>query len=419
MARIMARIISRLCFIQRLPAASMLAVSLLAAGLTAPACSPAPSQTSDTTNRSTGLASSTNTSKAAKPAPPPPPPPPLTPESFVVDKQAWTLDAAPGQIISTLNFKLYTTSDKSFIVDNIPAFLETAFSHYSTSLGPLPRPTDPMEIYLLATRGQWERQTQRFMGDSAGTYLQIQKGGFTYDGRALLYDIGMRDTFAITAHEGWHVYTQSTFKNSLPVYLEEGLATYMEGFRWDTQNVVTPTFFPWANFERFGALRSASRNQRLMPLSKITVSTPQQLIGNDSDLALAYYAQVWALIHFLNEGEGGIHAVNLRRLVSDAASGRLVPTIRKALGDRAASIYAYRRRGVDLLKLYFDKTPDELDAAYQAFILVVVQTGTRQDIWRGRSPIVTPAPATAPPMTKSGQGPDTAAREVVQASPAR
>jgi hypothetical protein len=37
----------------------------------------------------------------------------------------------------------------------------------------------------------------------------------------------------------------------------------------------------------------------------LTRSTPQELIARDANAALFYYAQVWALVHFLNEGEGG------------------------------------------------------------------------------------------------------------------
>lgn len=317
----------------------------------------------------------------------------LPPPSYIVSRQGWTLDMTPGELITTPRFKLYTTSSKPFFIDNMPAFLETAFNHYVTTLGPLPPPTRLMEVYLLDTRAQWENVTIKFMGDSADTYLRIQKGGFTYDGRAILYDIGRRDTFAITAHEAWHVYTQSTFKNSLPVYFEEGLATYMEGFRWDPQNTQKPTFLPWANFERFDQLRWGVRSSKLMPLKEITMSTPQQLIARDPSAALYYYAQAWALIHFLNEGESGIHAANLRKLINDAATGKLVPLIRSQVGDRAAGSYSYRRRGVDLLKLYFDKTPEELEAPYRAFIEQIIQTGTRQQIWRGQSPLAEQAPA--------------------------
>jgi hypothetical protein len=78
------------------------------------------------------------------------------------------------------------------------------------------------------------------MGSDAEVYLKIQRGGFAASGRAILYDIGPRDTFAIAAHEGWHQYTQKSFRAPLTVSFEEGLATYMEGFRWSDDDRTRP-----------------------------------------------------------------------------------------------------------------------------------------------------------------------------------
>jgi hypothetical protein len=310
------------------------------------------------------------------------------------------LDAAAGQVLTTPNYRIYTTSSKEFLLDHMPAFVESAAAHYRSTLGPLPEPRSAMDIYLLDTRPQWERMTEKFMGDQAGTYLRIQKGGFSLDGRAILYDIGRRDTFTITAHEGWHVYTQRTFRHSLPVWLEEGVATYMEGFRWDPGKAASPTFLPWANFERYDQLRWGVRAGKLMTLEDLTRSTPQELIAKDANAALFYYAQVWALVHFLNEGEDGVHREGLRQLIADAATGRLVPRIRRDAGERAASAYSYRRGGVDLLKVYLGRSATDLQPAYAAFMEQIVKTGTRNDIWQGKSPIKDqesqPTPAGSP-----------------------
>ena len=309
---------------------------------------------------------------------------------LVLSSEPWTIESSQGRMITTPSYRVFTTSGKSSITDNIPAFLETALTHYTSALGPLPAPREPLEVYLMDTRAQWEAMTRRFMGEDAGVYLRIQKGGFTSDGRAILYDIGRRDTFAITAHEGWHVYTQRTFRNALPVWLEEGLATYMEGFRWDPSASDRPTFRPWSNFERFDQLRWGVRAGKMMPLEKLVTSTPQDLIADDADAALFYYAQVWALMHFLNEGENGIYKEQLRVLLSDAATGKLVQRIQKELGQRAANSYVYRKRGVDLLNLYFGQTPQAMQPAFDAFLDRVVKTGTRQMIWQGKSPLATP-----------------------------
>ncbi|MBX3381923.1 MAG: hypothetical protein KF864_00275 [Phycisphaeraceae bacterium] len=320
---------------------------------------------------------------------------PLYAAPLVMHAQPWTLEGPDGKLITTNAYRLYTTSTKSFIVDNLPPFLESALAHYTSVLGHLPLPTEPLEVYVMDTRPQWERMTQRFMGEQAHIYLRIQKGGFTSNGRAILYDIGRRDTFAITAHEAWHVYTQRTFKNPLPVWLEEGLATYMEGFRWDTQSEERPRFLPWANFERFDQLRWGVRAGRLMPLDTLVQSTPQQLISDDLNSALFYYAQVWGIVHFLAEGADGKYRAPLFELISDAAHGRLVPRIQREHGGRAASAYLTRKRGVDLFSMYFGVSATAMEAEYQAFVQHITTTGTRQHIWQGLSPLK-PAPTFAP-----------------------
>lgn len=317
---------------------------------------------------------------------------PAAPEAkvLVLSSEAWTVESVEGRLLTLPSYRFFTTSNKSYLTDNMPAFLETALTHYTSALGTLPPPRESMEVYLMDNRSQWEGMTRRFMGEDAGVYLRIQKGGFTSDGRAILYDIGRRDTFAITAHEGWHVYTQRTFRNALPVWMEEGLATYMEGFRWDPSASDRPTFLPWANFERFDQLRRGVRTGSLMPLEKLVSSSPQELIAEDANAALYYYAEVWALIHFLNEAEEGVYSTRLRELIADAATGRLVQRIQKELGQRAASSFVYRKRGVDLFSLYFGKTPKEFQPEFDAFLDRVIKTGTRQQIWQGKSPMATP-----------------------------
>jgi hypothetical protein len=320
---------------------------------------------------------------------------PLYAAPLVLHSQPWTLEGPEGRLITTNAYRLYTTSSKSFIVDNLPPFLESALSHYTSALGHLPLPTEPLEVYVMDTRAQWERMTQRFMGQQAGIYLRIQKGGFTSGGRAILYDIGRRDTFAITAHEAWHVYTQRTFKNPLPVWLEEGLATYMEGFRWETQTEERPRFLPWANFERFDQLRWGVRAGKLMPLETLVQSTPQQLISDDLNSALFYYAQVWSIVHFLVEGADGKYRAPLQELLSDAAHGRLVPRIQREHGGRAASAYSNRKRGVDLFSMYFGVSAQAMEVEYREFVQLITTTGTRQHVWQGISPLK-PAPAFTP-----------------------
>ncbi|MBI1190993.1 MAG: DUF1570 domain-containing protein [Tepidisphaera sp.] len=308
--------------------------------------------------------------------------------SVILNTETWTLEGRAGQVLTTPHYRLFTTIDKSFLLDRMPGFMEAAMGNYTSSLAELPPPAGSLETYLLGNRPQWARVTQRVMGDQAEVYLRIQRGGFAANGKAILYDIGPRDTFAIAAHEGWHQYTQSTFKTRLPTSLEEGLATYMEGFRWERgSGAMTPIFLPWANLERFEQLRDAAADGTLMPLDVILHSTPQELLKDDQTAALTYYAQVWALIHFLNEGEGGAYRGALRMLLTDAARGDLLGKIRAKYGPRAASAYSTRSTGVDLLELYTTHSASELNGAYQAFIERCVRVGSKQLVVQGKSPI--------------------------------
>jgi hypothetical protein len=310
-----------------------------------------------------------------------------SPADVILASEPWTFESATGQLIRTPSYRVYSTASRYSLTRRLPVFLECALIQYTTALCDLPRPKDIMETYVLANRPQWARVTQRFMGQEGEVYLKIQRGGFAARGRAILYDIGPKDTFAIAAHEGWHQYTQTTFRSPLPICFEEGVATLMEGFRWEDSDRTRPRFLPWHNTERFEQLRAAHARGRLIPLAKLVQSSPQEIIDDSGDTALVYYAQVWALMHFLREGEGGMHRSAFERLLRDAAFGELARRIRRDAGSRAASAYAQRRTGSDVFKVYFGRTPEEMEPAYLAFVAHVVRVGARESIVAGRSPV--------------------------------
>ncbi len=307
-------------------------------------------------------------------------------------RSAWTLPseqgpAAEGWVLATDSYRIYTTASGR-IADRLPGFLERALAHYTSTLLPLPMPSKPMDTYFLGTRGQWERVTQRLMGNDAGIYLRIDRGGYSARGRSVFYDIGPRDTFVIAAHESWHQYTQTVFAEALPLSLEEGIATYMEGYRWTGPERTEPEFLPWRNFERFGQLRDTVAGGQVLPVQELLLSSPQDLLGEQgSQAALRYYAQVWALIHFLVEGEGGAYKPALLEMIRDAKDGRLSARVGQALGERAARSVRFGRRGVDVLGVYVGKPSSELDEAYQRFVRDIVKTGAGQRISAGQSPL--------------------------------
>jgi hypothetical protein len=300
--------------------------------------------------------------------------------SPVVTAERWSFAGAPGTLIRTRSYRLFTTAADLTLVDEMPAFLEGALTHYTTAMGPLPRPTLKLDTFLMGDRPQWERLTRLVMGKDADTYLRIERGGFASGGRALLWTIGRHDTLAIAAHEGWHQYTQRTFRDELPAWLEEGIAAYMEGFVPDPAEPPRPIFLGWANTQRFDQLAAAAERRQLVPLRRLVAQTPQALIGQSTEATLTYYAQLWALVHFLRDGEGGTYRGRLEGMVSAAAAGRMKPMIAAKLGRNGTN-------GADAFRAYFGADFDRIGAEYEAFIAAIIAPGARERIERGESPL--------------------------------
>ncbi len=304
----------------------------------------------------------------------------------------WAFEDKTGQLITTPHYRLYTTTDQPMILERMPAFLEAALAHYRSSLSDLPEPPAALESYLLANRPQWARVTQRLMGTRAEPFLRIQRGGFATQGQAVLYDVGIRDTFSLAAHEGWHQYTQRTFQAPLPTWLEEGIASYMEGFRWDPKTSEA-IFQPWNNLERFEQLRQTHAAGQLMSIRELLSTSPQQLLGagrlkqSGADAALTYYAQVWSLVHFLREGADGKYRERFASLLNDAAKGTLNDRLTAAGAADLTRSYMLPRRGVDFLRATMGADMAQFQSEYEAFVDRLVAPGAKQKVVAGESPI--------------------------------
>jgi hypothetical protein len=293
-----------------------------------------------------------------------------------VEKQPWRFAGHDGQIVTTPHYTLYTTLSRHSVVDRLPLFLERGLVQYTTAFGRLPMPESRLVTYLFETRNQWEAKTRQMLPDQAGTFLTLGRGGFTTRGTSVLYYIGRNDTLAIAAHEGWHQYSQSALGNQIPLWLEEGIATYMEGYHSYPDGV--PKFRPWANLERYHTLRRAVRADRMIPLTELLRRTPQSFLADGKTRLLVYYAQVWALVHFLDEGEDGRYRDALRRVLIDASQGRLAGRQRSA--DEG-------RLGPGVITAYFDPDLVAFEKRYLQFVHRIVRTGGRNRIVQGRNPL--------------------------------
>jgi hypothetical protein len=322
--------------------------------------------------------------------------------------EPWSFAGKNGECIDIGTHRVHSTLRDPVIRERMQIFLPTALDHYRTALVPLPTPDEPIEVFLFGSRSEWLAYTRERLPQEAAMYEKIGRGGYTVEGDAVLYDIGRWDTFTIASHEGWHAYTQRVFRHSLPVWLEEGIACYMEGVRGGVDGA-PPTFIPWRNFERYGELRDVVARNRLIPLDELVQGTPQDALANGRTTLLGYYAQVWALVHFLNEGEGGRYRRGLERLLTDAVEGRIAGTLWESsrAGTRNERRMAIGRQvGPAVLREYFAEDLPRISAEYDAFVRAVVARGNGEKIWRGESPLKSvsvAAPATSSSATSSSK----------------
>lgn len=266
-------------------------------------------------------------------------------------------------MIRTPSYRLFTTIADESVRARLPVFIEAAGEQYRGAITPLSPPALALDTYVMSDRDQWESIVTQLLGARSDVVASMNRGGFTLQGRSILYEIGSHDTFVLLAHEGWHQFAQASFKEPLPIWLDEGLATWFEGHRW---NGTTPQFSPRDNPDRMTALRNAARAGTLIRLDQLVSTTPQDWIAKGGDRALTYYAQVWALTRFLIEDSTRREA--LSQVLTLASRGQLRTELSRRVGDRAAGIAMSRRVGSAVLESFVNRDQGALQREYAAFV---------------------------------------------------
>lgn len=316
--------------------------------------------------------------------------------------EPWSFAGSAGVLVQTRHYRVYSTLTDPVLMDRLPGFLEQALEHYRTAFAPagsnerLPAPPSPikLETYVLRTRSQWEDFTRSLAGPSASTLLRIPppRGGYAWGGKGVFYGLGEsgepdRDSihaddhgmFALAAHEGWHQYTQRTFAQPLPAWLEEGLATCMEGSEWvgSAGESVGVRFASSRNPPRLETLRKLARSGKLLRLEELLDTSPSSfLLDGRDDEALEYYAQAWAICRWIDSAPA--MRASLWQLLKDAQAGTLSQAVTTA-AERQAAAQASQpnsrkvsslllRRGPAVFVTYFGNDIDTHERDYRAFV---------------------------------------------------
>lgn len=243
--------------------------------------------------------------------------------------ERWTFGDQSGSMIRTEHFRLFTTVQDSVYQHLLARVLEASHARMAllnpnTQATRLPRQYD---CYVFSTRGQWESYTRARAGSNAPIYLQISAGGYCQEGVFAGYDIGREQTLSVVSHEAWHQYSWFAFKDRLPSWLEEGLATQNEAIEWqsDGEGKLQPVFRPELNWRRFSTLQHAVRNDRLWKLSELLSTHAGQVIKMPQGRIDTYYAQLWSLVLFLEQSPA--YRPRLQSLLADASAGKLAQAL--------------------------------------------------------------------------------------------
>ncbi len=292
-----------------------------------------------------------------------------------------------GLVITTVHYRIYTTLNDILLLQRLTPFMEFAWLNYVDMAGMAggdntAGKNSKLAIYLFVNRPQWESFTRLWAGRQSAEYLKIKSGAYYLNGACVAYNISRYANFSILAHEGWHQFSHVYFKYYLPAWLDEGIATNFEAYKWQNGKVV---FDASRNGNRLKALQVALRTDRLIPLTKLLSMDAGMAISREGNKlnvvdADVYYAQVYALVRFLREYHYGMYRARFYNLLIDARLGKWkLPSVQlkhQAIIAPAKcgnpSRYWNTIIGPLVFKQYFNASASVFEAAYRAFCQSIV-----------------------------------------------
>jgi len=279
------------------------------------------------------------------------------------EREPWTFARSSASKLTTRHYEIYTTMRDEVLVGALPGFVEAAYEHYTQLLPPSRPPAEKMKVFLFASRGEWEAFTRRFAGPRAAVLLKVRNGGYSEGGVSVIEYVRHEITFPLFAHEGFHQYVHHCVNGRLPAWLNEGLAVYCEGQRWGQDGL--RCFDPWYNPLRRNDLATAVLAGRLHRLSRLLQTNAGEMIEGSSQSVATYYAQLWALVLFLQHGAKGKYATDFQRLLRSLADGDVERHARAVHIWSARPTFSF---GEDLFRAYISEDLESVEREYVAFI---------------------------------------------------
>jgi hypothetical protein len=225
----------------------------------------------------------------------------IAPNTVPYEQADWSYVDRIGKQITSDHYTIHTTITDDTLRSALPQVMETAYQNYRRLVPTAREPSENMRIYLFAQRGEFAHLARKLSPEKAQVLLQVRNGGYSEKGVTVIEYVSHEVTFPLMTHEGFHQYLHHCVAPNIPAWLNEGLAVYCEGFKGGATGI--RELDPWHNPARRNALAEALLRDKLFPLDELLRINAGHVIGGSTRKIATYYAQVWALMNFLEQAE--------------------------------------------------------------------------------------------------------------------
>lgn len=283
----------------------------------------------------------------------------VAPETVQYVIEPWEYRGTEGRRVLTDHYEIHTTLRDARLIESLPQALEASYAYFQ-HLVPAPAPQERMPVYVFAGRSDWVLFTRTNFPQKASLLTRIRNGGYTEGSTAVIEYVAHQVTATIMTHEALHQYLHHCVRRRVPAWLNEGLAVLVEGQRWDAGGL--RNFDPWFNPARRNPLADVLLRDEQLPLGELLRINAGHVVGGPSRGVSAYYGQVWALMLFLREGEGGKYAAGLDRLLHALANEDI------RMHMRAAALTSAKGELDDGTALFAAFISDEIEAVDEEYV---------------------------------------------------
>ncbi len=225
------------------------------------------------------------------------------------------LTACPGQDIRVYDTPYYTIKTDLDIdaVREAAVRVTSMYEEYRRATESFAAQTPKkMTIYIFRDERTYAAQGGRL---ELGGQFNVAKGVFINAKRG----VAPTRVWEVAQHECLHQFAMAAIGDRLPIWVHEGLATYMEHGLWTGNSLITGVIPP----ERLKAVREMISKRQIAPFARMLAVGPrewEQLAKGES--AGRMYDQVWSMIHFLYNAEDGKYRAAFGQFLGDVAGGK-------------------------------------------------------------------------------------------------